>query len=243
MKRTNSISRTFPFTKSCSFSKIEFKKRFSDIFTSTKTNHHCVIDPLAPSYLVKETIKMKKEMIFIPEINDYMEVEIESNRPIIRTRQELLAFTKTNNDIKDTQNTPNDEEELLEKYEDENYFNSQQYYSHSFLLPELRTRTPSRSSSLISYQSENKMDVLNHNSDTYTLDSYYMDTELSNNSAFYKNVYDKLKNIRKKKFSISSISSIYTQSDACSLISLSSVSSDNSILGKNLLQNSNRNSF
>lgn len=236
MKRNNSISRTFPFTRSCSFSKLELKKRFSDIFSYTRQTNECTNDPLEPSYLVKESVKMKKELIFVPEINDYIEVEIEVDRPIIRTKKELLALTKT---------TQYGCESDMNQYTEELDQIINNYYSQDYLLPELPSivsSTTSRPNSIISQKSQN--DTLNdNNSDTYTLDSYYLDNELSNSSVFYKNIYDKLKNIKKRKFSISSIYSIYTQSDECSLISLSSVASDNSILGKHLLQNSNRHSF
>ena len=209
MKRNNSISRTFPFGRSYNFPKVELKKRFSDIFSSISLKKpECEYDNLTPSYpcIRQEPIKMKKEMIFVPEINDYIEVEIAHDRNVIRTKQELLTFTSIQ--------LPKNENDLIEEEQQK----CDAYFTN-YLLPDTKTN-----SSIYSKDKE---------SDTYSIDSYYYNTDLPLE--------------KKRRVSISSINSIYTQSDSCSLLSLSTVSSSNSILGKYCLlktkNKTNRNSI
>lgn len=206
MKRNNSISRTFPFTKSYSFPRVELRKRFSDIFSSIslkRNNENCTTDPLLPSYTVTEQVKTKKEMIFIPELDQYIEVDIDINRNIIRSRQELLDFTQASSLHNETNHEMND------------YYND---YFDNYLLPTFEKRKSIYSIKTIDSICPVKSPK---DDDTYSIDSYYLDHNCETDSQKMLNLYS---------------NSIYSQSDCCSICSLSTISSNDSILGKNLLQ-------
>lgn len=248
MKRNNSISRTFPLKKSYSFPK-EFRKRFSDIFTSPKNNaQECKIDidHLTPSYKVTEHPKMKREMIFVSETNSYIEIEIEHYRNVIRTRGELLELTSPTLSNYD------------KSYHENSYQDNISYEKDNKFLSENQVDSTSSRDSISSYRSiitivtdENNENNEYDDSDSYSIDSYYhttntlstnfelpLNNELSETSIFYQSVHDKLDGFKNLKIS-NYRKSIYSQSDSCSICSLSSISSSNSILGKNILPTSN----